>query len=109
MDKKEGIKDFRDLNQITKNEANVEIVLILFSLMQKDYKIFQKQFEILLNILKHYETRILVNSNNFNKLKYITNKQDSVTNLQLLHRYPQLALQKKNLDIYFNSALFNGL
>ena len=28
-----GIKDFRDLYQITENGANVEIVLILYSLM----------------------------------------------------------------------------
>jgi len=52
-----------------------------------------KWFEILLNISEHYETRIAVNSHNFNKLKYITNKQHSVTNLQLLYSYSHLALQ----------------
>ena len=41
-----------------------------------------KWFEILLNILEHYGTRIVVSPYNFNKLKYITNKQHSVTKLQ---------------------------
>ena len=43
-----------------------------------------KWFEKLLNISENYETRIVVSSHNFNKLKYNINKQHSVTNSQLL-------------------------
>ena len=57
-----------------------------------------KWFEILLNISENYETRIVVSSHNFNKLKYITNKQHSVTSLQLLHSYPCFLNKKENKE-----------
>ena len=48
---------------------------------------------IIQNISKYYERIIVVSSHNFNKILYNTNKQHSVTNLQLLHSYSQLSLQ----------------
>ena len=56
-----GIKDFRDLYQITKNGENVEILLILYQVLiyVEILLNISKWFEILLNISEHYGTRIV--------------------------------------------------
>ena len=61
-----------------------------------------KSFETLLHISEQYWTRVIISSHNFNKLKYITNKKHSITNLQLIHSYPQLALQMVMSNLFFS-------